>query len=130
MLLFTLEETARAQVTSVTEAAARSEIGRRNDATNATQYFEWESTTKEREVAVEAATSSELSSFNLVVERLLQSAEDIWGGEPKPPVRGRRIVILGSGWGAGSLVKSLGAVAILLSQLEFLVQARQRCTTR
>lgn len=99
-------------MTSVTEEAARSEIGRRNDAINASQYFEWESNTEGRAVAVEAATSSELSSFNLVVERFLQTAEDIWGGEPKPPVRGRRIVILGSGWGAGSLVKSLGAVPI------------------
>lgn len=104
------------QLSSLSEEAARSEILRRNDAVDATRFQEAASSGDERAIAVEAETSFELSTLGLVAERALQAGED-WLGPttqtPPQPVRGRRIVILGSGWGAGSLVKSLGTVGVL-----------------
>lgn len=96
------------RLSAQTEEAARVEIERRN-ADVETRF--WDEGDVKRDVAVEATTSGELPTALLITERGVQTAEDVaaWlSREPAAAKTGRRVVVLGSGWGAASLVKALG----------------------
>ncbi|KAJ8613436.1 hypothetical protein CTAYLR_002317 [Chrysophaeum taylorii] len=101
------------RVCALSEEAARNEIERRNVAVETTPEGALLEAEEEEAAAaaLEAVTSGELGSAALVVERSLQAVDDISKASTAVHFDRRRIVVLGSGWGAASLVKALGGAA-------------------
>uniref|UniRef100_A0A6S8C9L8 NADH:ubiquinone reductase (non-electrogenic) n=1 Tax=Aureoumbra lagunensis TaxID=44058 RepID=A0A6S8C9L8_9STRA len=93
------------------EEVLREEISKRNEAPSVVapeaSYDDGEDTQIERDIRM-------LNPFLLVVERSLQGVSDLvtsFSNEERRSREKRRIIILGSGWGSASLLKSLGSSA-------------------